>query len=197
MYRESCLAGFRFMKPLSIIYWTRAGLGLVIGLLCAAYLYVSVSRELASVFTLLTGLSFALLFYIATFYVVKLRFLGRVEKQSKLMTQGIGIYFFAWLVSWILVVTLLLPSVSVSIYVNGESPEERTFWVAARNVAGDVVQNVTTTSGSLRIALLSPGTYIFEVGNVTGFEVVGQNQELTLGWLHSPVVVFYVNQSLG
>jgi hypothetical protein len=158
---------------------------------------MSVTRELASFFTLLTGLSFAMLFYIATFYVIKLRFLGKVEKQSKLMTQGIGVYFFAWLVSWILVVSLMLPSASVSIYLDGEPAGGRTFWVAARNAAGDVVQNATTTSGSLQIALLSPGTYKFEVGNVTGLHVVGQGQELTLGWLQSPVVVFYVNSSLG
>jgi hypothetical protein len=178
------------MKPLSIIYWMRAGLGVIIGLLCAAYLYVSVSRELASLFTFLTGLSFAMLFYIVTYYVIKLRFFGQVEKQSKLMTQGIGIYFFAWLVSWILVVTLLLPSVSVSIYVGGELAEGQTSWVAARNAAGDVVQNVTTTSGSTRIALLSPGAYIFEAGNGTW----SQNKTLTLEWLHSYDVA--LNQSL-
>jgi hypothetical protein len=44
--------------------------------------------------------------------------------------------------------------------------------------------------------LLPPGTYNFEIGNVTGFDVVGQNQELTVGWLESPTVAFFVNQSL-
>ena len=179
-----------------VIYWTRACLGVVIGLLCAAYVYVSVSSDLASLFTLMTGLSFAMLFYIVTFYVIKLRFLGRVEKQSKLMTQGIGIYFFAWLVSWILVITLLLPSVSVGIYVDGNLAEGQTFWVTARNAAGNVVQNVTTTSGSIRVALLSPGTYTFEIGNVTGLDVTGQNQTLTLAWLQSHAITFSVNQSL-
>lgn len=90
----------------------------------------------------------------------------------------------------------MLPSVSVSIYVGGVLSEGQTFWVATRNAAGDVVQNVTTTSGSIRMALLSPGTYSFEIGNATGLDVVGQNQELTLGWLQSYDVAFYVNQSL-
>jgi hypothetical protein len=184
------------MKPLTVIYWTRACLGVVIGLLCAAYVYVSVSGDLANLFTLMTGLSFAMLFYIVTFYVIKLRFLGRVEKQSKLMTQGIGIYFFAWLVSWILVITLLLPSVSVSIYVDGNLAEGQTFWVAARNAAGNVVQNVTTASGSIRVALLSPGTYTFEIGNGTELDVTDQNQTRTLAWLQSYEITFSINQSL-
>jgi glucan phosphoethanolaminetransferase (alkaline phosphatase superfamily) len=186
------------MRPLSVIYWTRAALGVVIGVLCAAYLYMSVSRELASIFTFFTGLSFAMLFYIATFYVIKFKFLGKVEKQQKLMMQGIGMYFFAWLVSWILVVSLLLPSVSVSIYVNGEAAEGRTFWVVARNIGGGVIQNVTTTAGSFSMALISPGNYTFQLGGSFENETVsGQNQELVLGWLQSPVVSFDVTQSPG
>jgi len=186
------------MKPLSVIYWSRAGLGVAIGVLCAVYLYLSVSRELASIFTLLTGLSFAMLFYIATFYVIKLKFLGRVDKQSKLMTQGIGIYFFAWLVSWVLVVSMILPSVSVSVYVSDEFTEERKIWVTAQNAGGDVVQNVTTTIGSFKMALLPPGAYVFQLGGSFENEtVVGQNQELTLDWLQSSTVVFNVTQNLG
>jgi hypothetical protein len=184
------------MKPLFVIYWARAGLGVVIGVLCAVYLYLSVSRELASIFTLFTGLSFAMLFYIVTFYVIKLKFLGKVDKESKLMTQGIGIYFFAWLVSWVLVVSMLLPSVSVNVYVSGEFIEERRVWVAARNAGGDVVQNVTTTIGSFKMALLPPGAYVFQLGGLELNEtVVGQNQELTLDWLQSPTVVFNITQN--
>lgn len=176
------------MKPLTTIYWMRASLGVVIGILCGVYIYFSVSSEIVSLYTLITGISFALLFYIATFYILKSRFFGRVEKQSKLMTQGIGIYFFAWLVSWTLIVTLLMPSVSVNIYI--EDTENlvagQTFWVTARNRAGQVVKNITTETGSLKMALLPPGTYTFNLGNTT------QNQTKTIGWLQSLDVIFYV-----
>jgi hypothetical protein len=186
------------MKPLSVIYWARAGLGVIIGVLCAVYLYLSVSRELGSLFTLLTGLSFAMLFYIATFYVIKLKFLGKVDKQSKLMTQGIGIYFFAWLVSWVLVVSLLLPSVSVSVYASGGFTEDRKIWVAARNTDGGVVQNVTTTISSFKMALLPPGNYTFQLGgNFENETVMGQDQELTLEWMQSYTVVFNITQNPG
>jgi hypothetical protein len=182
------------MKPLDVIYWIRALLGAVIGLLCTLYLYVAVNRELTSILTLLTGISFAILFYTATFYVVKLKFLGKVEKRSKLLMQGIGVYFFAWIVTWVLAVSLMMPSVSVSVYVGGNLNSGQEFWVAARNVGGQVVQN-TTITGSRRMALLPPDTYTFQLGgNLTGYAVGGQNQTLTVGWLESAEVVFNVTQ---
>lgn len=184
------------MKPLNIIYWTRAGLGLVIGILCAVYLYFSVTSDLFSLYTLLTGISFAMLFYIATYYIIKLKFFARVEKPSKLIMQGIGIYFFAWVISWTLIITLFMPSVSVNIYNNdtGNLVEGQEFWVVARNSANQVVQNMTTASGFLKMALLPPGTYTFELGNIAGYNVINQNQELMLGWLQSPHLLFNVTQ---
>ena len=183
------------MKPLKIIYWTRAGSGVIIGILCAVYVIFSVTSDLANIYTLLTGLSFAMLFYMATYYIVKLKFFSRVEKQSKLMTQGIGIYFFAWLVSWTLIITLLMPSVAVNIYISdtGRLAEEQEFWVAAWNsaVPPQVVQNVTTASGTLTMTLLPPGTYTFELGNTN------QTQTLTVGWLQSLNVIFNVTQPSG
>jgi hypothetical protein len=119
------------MKPLNIIYWSRAALGIVIGILCGIYIYFSVSDELFSLFTLLTGVSFAMLFYLATYYVIKLKFFGRIEKPRKLVMQGIGIYFFAWIVAWTLIVTLLMPTVSISVYdtSSGELLEDHNFFV--------------------------------------------------------------------
>ncbi len=196
MYKKNGSVEGVSVKPLNMIYWGRAGLGMVIGVLCAVYLFFSATSELTNIYTLLTGVSFALLFYVATYYIIKLKFFGAVEKKSKLITHGIGIYFFAWVVSWILAVSLLLPSVSVSIYVGGELAEGRTFWVAAHSAGGGVVQNVTTASGSFRMALLAPGNYVFQLGgNFENETVEGQNQESVLGWLQSSSVVFNVTQS--
>lgn len=176
------------MKPLTIVYWSRAGLGLVIGMLCGLYVYFSVSTELRDIYTLVTGLSFAMLFYIATHYILKFKFSARVEKQSKLMTQGIGIYFFAWIVTWTLMVSLLLPTVSVRIVDKNTQdllagPE---FWIAALDSENNVVKNLTTTSGTLKMSLLPPGDYTFKLGNTN------QTQELTIGWLQSENVTFNV-----
>ena len=94
------------MRPLAIIYWARLGLAVVAGVLST---WVTLLFGERGINTFLNGLTIALLVYLITYYVVfKPGFKDKVEKQSKLMTQGIGIYFFAWLISWILTYTLIL-----------------------------------------------------------------------------------------
>ena len=111
------------------------------------------------------------------------------------MTQGIGIYFFAWIVSWALIVTLLLPSVTVSVYANGELLEGQQFWVVAYNNAGNPVQNITSITGRLKMALLPPGDYTFELGgNLTGYEPA-QNETLSLNWLEANTLEFNINST--
>ena len=90
------------MNPLTIIYWTRFLLGTVAAALSALL------TDFLPEFNLLNGISIALLVYIVSYYVYKAAFVGKVEKQSKIMSQGIGIYFFTWLVSWILMYTIIL-----------------------------------------------------------------------------------------
>jgi hypothetical protein len=94
------------VRPLATIYWTR----LVLAVVAAA-----ISTEVTLAFgerglnTFINGLTIALLVYLVTYYVFfKVRFKNKVEKQSKLMTQGIGIYFFAWLVSWVVIYSIVL-----------------------------------------------------------------------------------------
>jgi hypothetical protein len=176
------------LKPLKTIYWVRAILGLAIGILCTAYIFLTVGNQLSSYQLLLTGVSFAILFYIGTYYILKPRYLGRLEKPSKLLTQGIGIYFIAWLVSWTLIVTLMLPTISVSIHADndGIAPESEEFWIGLLS-GGRLIQNVTT----LKIALIPPGTYVLEL-HIAGYAVANQNQTLTLDWLRSESVEFNV-----
>jgi len=85
------------MKPLNVIYWSRVGLGIVAGLLCA----------LLGLDSLLSGVSFGILFYILTYYLLKWRFVAKVEKQSEVFKMGIFAYFLAWIVGWVLFYTLL------------------------------------------------------------------------------------------
>jgi hypothetical protein len=89
------------MKPTTIIYWTRAGLGIVAALL---------STLLNSVINLnfLNGLTIALLIYVVSHYVYKPLFLAKVEKPSKIFTTGIGAYFLTWIVTWVIFYTLLI-----------------------------------------------------------------------------------------
>ena len=93
------------MRPLALIYWTRLALEVVAVAISTAVALTLGERGLS---TFVNGLTIALLVYLVTFYIFKAQFKGKVEKQSKIMTQGIGIYFFAWLVSWILIYTIVL-----------------------------------------------------------------------------------------
>jgi zinc transporter ZupT len=68
----------------------------------------------SQVIRFLNGLTIALLVYLVTYYVFKAKFRNQVEKQSKIMTMGIGVYFFTWLVVWILTYTIVLGPVALA-----------------------------------------------------------------------------------
>ena len=94
------------MKPISIIYWSRAGLGVVAAL---------ISTLISSLDTLgfFNGISVALLVYIVTYYLFKSLFLAQVEKPTKIFTTGIGAFFLTWIVGWVIFYTLLYPQPSI------------------------------------------------------------------------------------
>jgi len=98
-----CFYGEAFMETLSLIYWYRVGLGVIAALICVA------GWALTGLFdSIFQGASLAVIFYIITYYILKMKFITKVEKASKLLTQGIGAYFLTWVVSWTLFYTLVL-----------------------------------------------------------------------------------------
>jgi len=88
------------MKPLTVVYWSRAGLGVLAALLCTL-----LARQ-----SFLSGVSFAVLFYILTYYILKRLFLTKVEKPSELFKMGIGAYFLSFIVAWALFFTMMHPT---------------------------------------------------------------------------------------
>lgn len=84
------------MKPLSIVYWSRLGFALVAASLCVAL----------NVDNIFNGMSVGILFYLISSYIYKFLFVTKVDKSSKLFTQGIFAYFLAWVVFWTLLFTL-------------------------------------------------------------------------------------------
>lgn len=99
------------MRPLVTIYWTRLALGIVAAIPSAL---LTIIRDELSFTTFMNGLTIALLVYIISYYILKAKFMAKVEKQSKIMTMGIGIYFFTWLVFWILIYSIMKGPVPVS-----------------------------------------------------------------------------------
>ena len=87
------------MKPLQVIYWLRFGLGIISAIVCTGYAIVD-TRGTISVF--LNGAVIAMLIYLISYHLIKNKFIKKVEKPQKLLTMGIGIYFFSWLFFWTL-----------------------------------------------------------------------------------------------
>jgi hypothetical protein len=98
------------MKPSSSLYWTRAILGVTMGALDAFYDYAVgniTATHSISINDFFTGLAFALMFFIVTYYVLKIFYTDKFQKKSKIMTTGIGTYFILWIVVWVLLETII------------------------------------------------------------------------------------------
>ncbi len=93
------------MKPLVSIYMIRIGLGITSGVIGG---YVATLFNPSDLMTFINSLTIALAVYLVSFYVIKLKFYNRVEKRSKIMTMGIGIFFISWIVFLILTYTILI-----------------------------------------------------------------------------------------
>ncbi len=95
------------MKTLVLIYWTRLALAVVSALIGAL---VATSLNDLSLSTFVDGLTIALLLYLVSYYVLKAKFLNKVEKPSKIMTTGIFMYFIGWAVFFVMFYSILRPS---------------------------------------------------------------------------------------
>ncbi len=92
------------MNTLTFIYIIRIGLGIIAGILSG---YASTFMDPNELTTFLNGLTIALAIYLISYYLIKGKFYNKVEKQSKIMTMGIGIFFISWIVFLVLTYTIL------------------------------------------------------------------------------------------
>jgi len=92
------------LKPLVTIYWIRVALSIVAAAISAV---IATMQNVTDLYTFVNGVTIALLVYLLSYYVIKAKFMNKVEKQSKLMTQAIFMYFIAWAVFFILFYSLL------------------------------------------------------------------------------------------
>jgi hypothetical protein len=97
------------VKPLVLIYWTRLALGIVAAIISAL---VAINLDVNDFSAFTTSLTVALLVYLLSYYPLKAKFYDKVEKQSKIMTMGIGIYFIVWAVFFILFYSIIYHPVS-------------------------------------------------------------------------------------
>jgi len=93
------------MTPIVQLYWIRAVLGVVAGLISAIFaLYLNL--PLTNLDSLIDSFTVALLIYLVTYYPLRAIFAKKVEKPSKILSTAILMYFFAWLPFFVLFFTL-------------------------------------------------------------------------------------------
>ena len=91
------------MTPIVQLYWIRVVLGIVAGALSAVLAQYLPLTDLSS---LIDSFTIALLIYLVSYYPLKAMYSGKIEKQSKVLSTGIAMYFFAWLPFFVLFFTV-------------------------------------------------------------------------------------------
>ena len=85
------------MNPLSVIYWSRLGFAVLAAVVCI----------LLNSPELITNISIGILVFLFSYYIYRWVFAGKVTKNSKFITTGIGAYFVTWVVLYVLLYNLL------------------------------------------------------------------------------------------
>ena len=93
------------MTPITQLYWIRTALGIVSGLLSAVVAFYI--GNAADITTLVNSFTIALIVYLASYYVLKAMFKDKIEKQSKILSTGVAMYFFAWIPFFVLFYTTI------------------------------------------------------------------------------------------
>ena len=91
------------MTPVVQLYWLRVVLGMVAGAITAVLAFFGNINDLT---TLLNSITLALLIYFVTYYILRGYYKNKIEKQSKILSTAIGMYFFAWLSFFVLFYTI-------------------------------------------------------------------------------------------
>ncbi len=93
------------MSPLVRLYWIRVTLGIIAAAISAVM--AELIGTLTDITTLVNSITVALLVYFITYYILRAVFRDKIEKPSKILSTGIGMYFFAWIAFFVLFYTII------------------------------------------------------------------------------------------
>jgi hypothetical protein len=97
------------MTPVVQLYWLRVILGIVAGAVTASLAaLLGGSAGMIDITTLVNSITVALLIYFVSYYILRGYYKNKIEKQSKILSTAIGMYFFAWLSFFVLFYTAFL-----------------------------------------------------------------------------------------
>lgn len=92
------------MTPITQLYWIRVALGLVAGFLSGIVaLYLGTGYDIS---ILVDTITIALIVYLASYYPLRAFYKNKVEKQSKILSTAIFMYFMVWLPFMVLFYTI-------------------------------------------------------------------------------------------
>lgn len=93
------------MTPVVKLYWLRVVLGVIAGLVSAIF---TKFVYFASDYTpLLNSITVALAIYVVVYYIVRAKLKDAIPQQSKILTTGIGMYFFTWITFFVVLYTAI------------------------------------------------------------------------------------------
>jgi len=107
--------GFK-LKTLNVIYCSRIGFGILAALVAALVVNLKVGNPL------INGITVALAVYLLTYYLLKFQFANKVEKPSKILTMGYGIYALTFIFCWVLFITPFLATPTATFTMNPQNP---------------------------------------------------------------------------
>jgi len=93
------------MTPIVKLYWLRVLLGIIAGAITAVV--AQLFGGAGDMTTLVNSITVALLIYFISYYIIRPVYKSKIEKQSKLLSTGIGMYFFSWLTFFVLSYTII------------------------------------------------------------------------------------------
>ena len=107
--------GFK-LKTLNVIYCSRIGFGILAALVATLVVNLKVGNPL------INGITVGLAVYLITYYLLKWRFMNKVEKPTKILTMGIGAYFLTFIFCWVLFITPFLAPPTATFTITPEQP---------------------------------------------------------------------------
>ena len=93
------------MTPVVQLYWLRVALGISAGAITAvlAALFFNIN----SLDTIINSITITLLIYFISYYILRTYYKNKIEKQSKILSTAIGMYFFSWIAFFVLFYTAI------------------------------------------------------------------------------------------
>jgi hypothetical protein len=93
------------MTPVVQLYCIRIVLGIIAAALSAIVAFLMGTA--GGISTFVNSLTVALAVYLLTYYILKATYKNKIEKQSKILSTAVGMYFFTWITFFILFYTTI------------------------------------------------------------------------------------------